>query len=674
MAIRTKTIEYTFGFSTATRGTGAATAFTQIAALAIPETTSRTFRSVILQFFVPDADDTATSTTAVAMSITLGGAGASSATVTQTLTNSGENYSMMFWRDVTSYFQTNYTGTSMTCDASVTITGPQTINHSAKLIITYEYDDSAATTRIKTVRIPIDGNNGALTTTLSTVGQADQIPALDTFLPEASKTYRDIFFEVWGHTGTTAAAAGTLTMRYNGATSLTSGQYSDVTGNNNTPSLNTDRSIIRIDKLLTTLGTAGANTVQASVSSTTGCPFNCIGGVLVVTYEYDHDASTTILNSLQIPIIDEAGWMGGTAATDKTRFKASYFIQEPGTISLVQSGVLFSCIDAGAITYVFNAGSQADRTFTHPTTQRAGCVFHTRRVDSGATGGTGITLARGLNDFTFDYYATSGTAGNIGSNASGMLYLNYISDKHTDGDGVHAHTTSWINRPYLTGGLVQRLQYTPNTVPIINETNYWIVSTGFEIIMTTSGTAAGSFGFAYQAEIQSDESQAAGWESFYSSIYASDPEMGTSVIWARARPNFKRYPNDTDSARFNIETSRDYRFDIPINTAAVFQSRQLATWHSITYTIAGTISGSNGGTVSISAFRTDTGEKIDTTSRTGDGAYSITWYDNTIPVIVTAYESSTYKGVSANQVAGNTFDIDLSGGGGGGGPTYYSYI
>lgn len=671
MAIRTKTIEYTFGFQTTSTASAAARTFTQIAALAIPETTSRTFRSVILQFFVPDADDTATSTTAVASSITLGAAGASAATVTQTIVNSGENYSMMFWRDVTAYFQANYTGTSMTCDASITITGPQTINHSAKLIITYEYDDSGQTTRIKTVKIPIDGNNGALTTALTTVGAASQIPALDTFLPESSKTYRDIFFEVWGHTGTTAATAATMTMRYNGATSLTSGQYAAATGTTNVPSLNTDRSIIRIDKLLGTLGTAGANTVEASVTSTTGCPFDCLGGVLVVTYEYDHSASTTILNSLQIPIIDDEGLIGGTASTDKNRFQATYFVQEPGTITLVQSGVLFSTIDAGALTYNFSAGAQTIRTFTHPATLRAGCVFHTRRVDSGAISGAGISLARGLNTFTFDYYATSSTAGNIGSNATGLLFLNYTSGKHPDGDGVHAHTTSWINLPYATGALVQRQIYTAQTTPIINETNYWIVSAGYEINILTSGTTADAFGFAFQGEVQSTESKGAGWQDFYSAVYASDSEMGTSITWARARPNFKRYPNDTDTDRLGIETSRRYRFDIPINAAAIWQARKLVTWHSITYTIAGTISGSNGGTVLISAFRTDTGEKIDSTSRTGNGAYSITWYDNTIPVIVTAEESANYKGVSANQVAGNTFDINLSGGGG---PTYYSFI
>lgn len=145
--------------------------------------------------------------------------------------------------------------------------------------------------------------------------------------------------------------------------------------------------------------------------------------------------------------------------------------------------------------------------------------------------------------------------------------------------------------------------------------------------------------------------------------------MGTSISWARARPNFKRYPNDPDTDRLGIETSRNYRFDIPISAAAVFQAKKFVTYHTITYTIAGNVSGSAGGTITLDAWRTDTGEKIDTTTRVGDGAYSFTWYDNTIPVFVTAYESSAYRAMSANQVAGNTFDIDL-----GGGPKYYAFI
>jgi hypothetical protein len=168
MAIRTKTIEYAFPLDTTSVTTGVSRALAQIAALVISETTSRTFRSVILEVFLTESGTVAASLTAILLGIQLGAVAFSDATVTQTIANSGENQSFLFTRDVTSYFVTNYTGTTMTCNARVTATGVTTINCSAKLIIKYEYDD-AATTQIKTVKIPIDGNIGNLTTAFTTV-------------------------------------------------------------------------------------------------------------------------------------------------------------------------------------------------------------------------------------------------------------------------------------------------------------------------------------------------------------------------------------------------------------------------------------------------------------------------------------------------------------------------
>src|SRR3989304_1484898 len=95
MAVRNKTIEYAFALSTAS-------------------VASATARDLVAR------DD---------------------ATVTQTIANSGENQSFLFSRDVTSYFVTNYTGTSMTADCRLTVSGVITSNATAKLIITYEYDD-----------------------------------------------------------------------------------------------------------------------------------------------------------------------------------------------------------------------------------------------------------------------------------------------------------------------------------------------------------------------------------------------------------------------------------------------------------------------------------------------------------------------------------------------------
>ena len=153
MAIRTKTVEYAFLQATASVASGTARNFTQLAALAIPETTSRTFKSVILQCSAWDNGTTAASVSAVLMGVALGAVAIDTATVTFTLTNSGEQQGWVWDRDVTSYFVTNYTGTSMTADARLTVTGPITSNATAKLIITYEYDD-AATTQLKTGPYP----------------------------------------------------------------------------------------------------------------------------------------------------------------------------------------------------------------------------------------------------------------------------------------------------------------------------------------------------------------------------------------------------------------------------------------------------------------------------------------------------------------------------------------
>lgn len=667
MTLRTKTIEHGFAFNSASVATAVARTFTA-STVFVPENSSRTIRSAILEFSVFDNQAAAASITAVNTSVQIDAVGASAATVTLTITNSGENQSFVFLKDVTAYFVTNFTGTSHSVTPAITVTGNATCNASCKLILTYEYNDAAATTRVKTVKIPIDGNTGNLTTTATNLGGvATQIPNLSTFLPEASKVFRNIFFEWTTHTGTTAAAAAVLNINYNGTT---------VGDLSHAATLITDVFYRRLDDVTGIINTGATNALQASSTSATGKPCPCLCGVLVVTYEYDHSASTSIINSVQIPVMDESGWIGGTATADKSRFTRELNVQEPGTITLVQSGVMVTCIDAGAITIDLRMGAQASRTFAHATTVRAGSVSLMRRIDSGAVGGAGITLTHGYNNLVMDWFSTSATAGNIGSNVSGLLYLNYTSGKHTDGDGVHNHTTAWIIHPYATGGLVQRQQITPARTPIVPETEYWLASVGYNIQLMTSGTAAGSLGFAMQFEVDAAEAEGGGWRAAYNAIYASDAEIGPSQMFARARSEYRRWPNDSDDTRLNVETARSYRFDCNVTAAAVWQAYMLLSYHSINYPIAGTISGSAGGTVTITANRISDGLRVGSTSRVGDGTFTMPWYDDTENVIVRAYEDDTHKGVSISQPAAvaNVFDISLAaGGGGGGGPTYYSY-
>ena len=665
MALRTKTIEYAFPFSTASVATATARDFTSIT-LYIPEA-SPTFRSVILECTAADNVTTAASTTAVLMGISLGAVGRNDATVTQTIANSGENYSVIFTRDVTSYFTTNWTGTSMACGARLTVTGPSTNNATAKLIITYEYEDSTATTRIKTVKIPVEGNTGNLTTTLTNLGGvANQFPALDTFLPESSKVYRNIFFETYGHTNATSDVNGViLSLRLDDTNTLNSAIYEDA--------LITDRWIKRIDNL-TGIATDNAHNVQAAVDNT-GSNFPCLSGVIVVTYEYDHSASTTIMNSIQLPIIDEAGFAGGSTSANQSRFQRNIYIQEPGTITMQQSAVMMTYSDTGGVGVILNTGSQAARTYTQPASVRSGCMTIMRRIDSGSSGGVaGMTLARGSNTITVDYYSNSAVTGSLGTNFSALLFLNYTSSKAAQGDGAHNHTTQWISRPHATGNAVNKLTYTPSTTPIIPESMYWLTNSGFEIYLQTSGTGSSNLGLAYLAQVNSNEGQGAGWLDIYSSFYLSDAEVGPNVVYCRSRSLFKRWPNDTDTERLNIETSRSFRFDSTVANATFWQSKQYITYHSITQPISGTISGSAGGTIEIIAYNTNTGQEVGYTTRIGNGTYTIDWIDDTEAIYVVAYETSALNGVSQVAVAGSGFNIDLAGGGAPvSGPTYYAY-
>jgi hypothetical protein len=280
-----------------------------------------------------------------------------------------------------------------------------------------------------------------------------------------------------------------------------------------------------------------------------------------------------------------------------------------------------------------------------------------RRVDSGAVGGAGLSIARGWNTLTVDWFTTSATANSIGAAPSGLLFLNYTSGLHKDGYGVHAHTVQSIIRAHATGNLVQRLQVAGLTTPIVPETDFYTIGVGYEVIMNPSGTAAANLAYAVHGEVQSGEAEGAGFRTLFSQLYATDAEIGTSLMWAQNCMNFKRWPSDPDTSRLDIETARDYRFDANVTAATFWQMKMLHTYHAITYVWAGSITDSVGGTVNIKthvaalAGVIPKGTEVAATSRVGNGAYSTTWFDNTVNVFSEARESATRLGRSDDGLA-----------------------
>jgi len=636
------------------------------------------FKNAFLEVSSVDNAATAANVTDVTLGLTLGAIAIGTFSNTSVLTNSGEHQSWTFICDFRNYFNQNWTAnaTTMASTARINLTGLATNNTSAKIVITYEYEDSVATTtRIKTVKIPIDGNTGNLTTTASNIGAANQVPNLSTFLPEASKTFRNIFFESYSHmgntgTGNTTNATCTLTFSGTDAASLAYNM-----------ALSTDRSFKRIDEITSILATNATSSITARVSNVTSITMPCMCGVLVVTYEYDHSSSTSIINSLEIPFGSSESTSGRSGLIGNN-FVVDFFIQEPTTISLVQSGLLMSTMDGAALSLVMAVGSQADRTYTHAGGgNRVGSFVIGRRIDSGETGSTaGITLSRGLNTLIIEAKPSVGT-----DSVTGVVFLNYTSGKHSDGDGAHNHTVKFTTIDYSNSISTSTLSstFTPvspfgsslGTVSEdIPETNYFLTNSGLDLYTITGSTVSQFPFYITTLGLLQDGTNSTALRTLVDiNYYNSDAEAGTIYSWYNTTNFWKQYPTDIRQPRFALgQDNRIYYNQKFVLNIGNFMNTNL-TYHTISYTISGTISGSNGGTVNIEAYRTDNGEKIASTSRTGNGSYSMTWYDNTIPVFVFAYESSTYKGVSVEQVAGNTFDVSLASGGGGG-PTYYSYL
>lgn len=630
MAIQEKTIRYGFPLL-ASLSDATVTNLTQIT-VAIPENVIA-FRSVTLQWSGLDiVTATGGTWTEHRSALRLGAAAYTTITNLNDVTNSGENLSALVANDFTAHFTSNWSGTSMTCDAQVyvdqstgTTLGLRDV--AAELIITYSYDDTS-TTHVKTVFVPLATFTGAHPTSKPGTAQAT-IPALDTYLPEASKTYRDCYIVFQGN----EAAAGT--------TDFTLSHEIDTNGVVTTGTIERALASDRWNRWIHSKFSGG------SVGFTTNATHDLFWwasaaqhhhpqAYMVVTYEFDPSASSTVIaQSLLLPM--EFASPAGNSASTWLRAQRELWIQEPGTITAQQSALLLFWEQAAPIAglNLRLATSGGFTAFTDTASMLAG--------GNGCQLLTTPTLARGRNTLSADVYVTD--TADLLWNVSGLWIINYTSDRHADGPSAHAQTRVHNVLSYGTGAASTN-SVSASAAPTITPGDYFLIAVGVHAQYVPSGTAA--TGIAVHAERTSGEGGFA-WESVYADSIHTDLEVGLRQAWATARSLFRRWTGDPASERMDLETARRWKMSTSANT---FSSLDLyLTYHTITYTIAGTISSSDGGTVTIHASRADTGERIASTTRTGDGAYSVTWYDDTEDLRVTASDASGNAGASAVGVA-----------------------
>jgi hypothetical protein len=551
-----------------------------------------------------------------------------------------ENDSVFMVADVTAEFTARFSGASDTvrwgyyikADTAGTTFG----NVCAKLIITYEYDDTAHDTRIKTVRIPIESLNGRLITASYTEicqdgGAVDQIPALTGggFLPENTPTVRQAFLELWTNTTPSGTTDGVITLRLDAAGSTQAYTTIDNTQDSGTA--------IRLMWDITAQDLSISHALYGITTNASMCAQ--IGGWLTVTYEYVHSSSSTILNSLFMGFGEELLSIGATG--DQSKISISRYIEEEN-VTLVQSG-LWVTFQTIATNSAFNlkAGSQVNTGYATVIDGAAtGMVSVVQRVDSNAYRGAGIALARGENTWTCEWY--SGAALRH-ANVSAMLILNYTSDKASGGDGVHARSVHFpilpSNRPVGT-----RITGTASTVPKIIEPNYWLMSCNPMVYASGNCLAADMVGVA--AERLATESPAGGWQPLFASIGLGGGENGIVMSNGVCRSEFKRWPSDTDTKRIDVEGSRTWAVG---GTSKQYGLGLWITYHSHTYTISGTVSGyvdADGAGLTVSIFRCSDGLYLGDATTTAGGAFTMTWYDNTEDYRAICEEDSTHVGCS----------------------------
>lgn len=631
MATRLKTVKYAFATLNAYTD-NATTNLTQLT-VNLPENT-KVFKSVVAHITIDDLNTvTGDTITNKNFGLRLGAAAYTTVANANTLTASGENMSLWFAVDYTSHFTTNWTGTSMTCDFQLQVNSNTNntnfANVSVTLDITYEYDDTSAT-HIKTVMIPLNAPTDVITNVITTY---DTVPALNTYLPEASKVYRNIHIVLQGNTANNGSSNDHNLVLTLGTATVTTGLYEGAQ--------QSDRLYRYVWNLTSTYpSTAATQTWRLNISQTlTRC--NHPQAWMVVTYEFDPSASTSIMNSLQLPM-DVASPMGGTTATDFQSGDRQLWIEEPGTITT--NRIAFYCFwqQAGAITGLnMRIGTGSFVAYTDAAAVLCGANAAMVRND------TAFTLARGLNDLTFDVYRTD--TADYGWNLCGFWLVNYTSGKATQGVGAHNHSVDWGIVQNGTGAAADVVT-SASTSLNIPETEYFINALDAQMFVTTSGTLTPA-GFTILAERLSGEGGTR-WEQAYSDVSQTDPEVGFFPIYSQMRALFKRYPTDPDSSRMDIETARRWRGHIAGGTGW-FSISMTATYHSIVRSIAGTVSSyvdADGAGLTVQLFYFVPGgmiEYIGSATTTNGGVYAFTWYDDVYNVFAVVHEDATHTGSSA---------------------------
>jgi hypothetical protein len=644
MARRIKTVEYAWQSNSESLAENTQYTFVT-SSIELPES-SKVFQSARLLFGFRDQ---VTSSISVSTTVSASVNGIwQSASIGSTPTPSSVQYAPIEL-DVTQIFRTQFTGSIHNVQVSARMTR-NTTNVTAKMYLTYEYEDTGSATLVKTVRLPLQTITGSLTTSSQEIRSgvySTQIPALDTLLPETSKTYKDIWIETYYTDNLLTAMRNTqpsMVMQIGTGTTHSTG-YSE-----STASVSCNSMYIWEQGTTPEWSTANSHSFNAyyiknsTASLSSSVLYHHPAYILNVTYTY-LTSSQRVMNSIVLPL-PSITHLGGTTEADAVSRNLRWEIQEPGPITASHSGMLISWVDDNTVATNIKLGSASYMTYAGALSGTSrGSSFLSERIDlDGAW-----TASRGTNSVPMSVWYAGTPFGGATGYLGGFAYINYTSNVSQQGEGVHNRSVLYNLRNTSTA-----VNGAVTTTASINvpDTNWYLNGLGYVSYNNMNLPPASAFWL--ETEATGSEGRAGRWEYIGGPHGATISNSGISLVLVTENliefdtNRWERWANDW-TPRLRLNTARRYRFNVHNNSGVPLSI--WATTHGITYNVTGSIARSEGGTVSLGLHDSATGLLLATGSRVGNGTYTLLTYDNTRLVFVEAKESNVLLGRSNDGLA-----------------------
>ncbi len=647
MVMRTKTVEYAFPTLTSQLNAATRNDFAAIT-LYIPETTSRRFLSVTAEVRCHENELAGgTGMGARTIGVKLGAVAFSDQTRSDAFASTFFPASYRFIRDVTSYFVTNFgSGTSQTCQLGFQMATQDLHGVTMKLFITYEYDDEGQATKIKTVRIPLESPTSALTATLTEIG-TNQVPQLTSggLLPEASITIRDIWFEVWLTDSNDDVTDHALELSLDAEAGVSFGTWEQGQGTRG-------RRLFVVWKRADMSPTA-AHAFKAR--STVATRLYGLTADLMVTYEYDETATTSVLSSCLFAMPQVSTLMFPSDAIEHAyRSQLKYLVEESTSVALKQSAIrvqFHSLAFSTDTVLTTRVGSQSTKAYTCVAGISAsgqGAFGFQHRIDSGGSQGAGVTLAQGENTVTLDLYQSSAGVSHVPFNVYGLALINYTAAKHEHGSCAHNHTTHWILKDSESSATGAPLTFT--TSPFLAESLYWVTNVGVELTALSAGVEDN---VELMAEAGSDEKYGAGWVTL-AQASGSSPEIALWQTAVSASESFKGHTLDPDTSRLNVNRLRSWRLGAGGQNASdiIYGAELRVTYHAMPTWVERGVTPAVG-SLAVKVQRSDTSQVLYNPSTISTGSFFFPCYTTGLSHFAQAYRN----GISA----GRSFDFTPSG-------------